>query len=99
VLPSLEEPFGLVLLEAMALKRPIVATAVGGPLEIVADGVTGRLVPPAAPELFAAALQELLASPDLCRRMGEQGYSRYLSHYTAERMAQGTLEVYRSVLT
>lgn len=98
VLPSLEEPFGLVLLEAMALRRPIVATAVGGPLEIVVDGETGRLVPPAQPARLAEALQELLRAPERRQKMGDAGYTRYLKNYTAERMAEGTLEVYRSVL-
>ena len=99
VLPSLEEPFGLVLLEAMALKRPIVATAVGGPLEIVVDGEIGYLVPPAAPERLASALQELLTAPERRSQMGAQGYTRYLKHYTAEKMAEGTIRVYQSVLT
>ncbi len=98
VLPSLEEPFGLVLLEAMALRRPIVATAVGGPLEIVADGVTGRLVPPAQPGRLAEVLSELLRDPEGRQKMGTFGYERYLDNYTAQRMAEGTLRVYRSVL-
>ena len=98
VLPSLEEPFGLVLLEAMALRRPVVATAVGGPLEIVVDGVTGRLVPPAQPASLALALRELLTDLVGRQKMGALGYERYLQNYTAQRMAQGTLDVYRSVL-
>lgn len=98
VLPSLEEPFGLVLLEAMALRRPVVATAVGGPLEIVVDGVTGRLVPPAQPAGLASALRELLTDPEGRQKMGALGYERYLENYTAQRMAEGTLKVYRSVL-
>ncbi len=98
VLPSLEEPFGLVLLEAMALRRPIVATAVGGPLEIVVNGVTGRLVPSAQPAALASALQELLTDSEMRHKMGISGYERYLENYTAQRMAEGTLSVYRSVL-
>ncbi len=97
VLPSLAEPFGLVLLEAMALGRPVVATRAGGPLEIVADGETGFLVPPSSPEALADALTRLLSSPPLCRRLGENGQARYQSRFTASRMAGATLSVYRSV--
>jgi glycosyltransferase involved in cell wall biosynthesis len=61
VLPSREEPFGTVLAEAMAVGTPVVATDVGGLAEVVQDGVTGRLVPPGAPDRLAAAVLEVLA--------------------------------------
>ncbi len=96
-LPSLAEPFGLVLLEAMALARPVVATRAGGPLEIVMDGETGFLVPPLSPDALAEALTRLLSSPPLRRRLGEAGQARFQSHFTASRMADATLSVYRSV--
>ena len=78
VLPSLAEPFGLVLLEAMALGRPVVATRVGGPLEIVADGETGYLVPPSSPAAIAEAIQRLLSDPAASRRMWQ--FAHITSH-------------------
>jgi glycosyltransferase involved in cell wall biosynthesis len=98
VLPSKAEPFGLVLLEAMSLARPVVATAAGGPLEIVEDGVTGRLVPPSNPGALAAALRELILDPAGRVVMGERGRRRFLERFTADRMAAETLNVYRRVL-
>ncbi|HVY60846.1 MAG TPA: glycosyltransferase, partial [Planctomycetota bacterium] len=79
---SLEEPFGRVLIEAMACARPVVATAVGGVPEVVEDGVTGLLVPPAQPGRLADAVGRLLASPELRAAMGEAGRRR-----AAERFA------------
>ena len=97
VLPSLAEPFGLVLLEAMALSRPVVATRAGGPAEIVVDGETGFLVAPSSPDALAGAMQTLLTNPPLSARMGEGGYARFQNLFTAARMAEATLAVYRSV--
>jgi phosphatidyl-myo-inositol dimannoside synthase len=73
-LPSTGEGFGLVLLEAMAFGKPIVAAAVGGPLDIVVDGVTGRLI--STDEELAAALVELLGDRDAASRMGAAGRAR-----------------------
>lgn len=97
VLPSLAEPFGLVILEAMALGKAVVATAAGGPLEIVADGKTGLLVPPAAPSKLAEAIIELLRDDDRRSRMGLAGRDRFAGHFTARKMAAATLAVYRDV--
>jgi glycosyltransferase involved in cell wall biosynthesis len=70
VWPAVNEAYGLALLEAQAAGLPVVAGAVGGVPEIVADGRTGRLVPPGDPDAFAAALRPLLADPALRRRLG-----------------------------
>ena len=67
VAPSRQEPFGTVLAEAMAAGTPVVATRVGGLAEVVADGVTGRLVTPGDPAELAAAVLEVLADRE---RMG-----------------------------
>jgi glycosyltransferase involved in cell wall biosynthesis len=64
VAPSRQEPFGTVLAEAMAAGTPVVATRVGGLAEVVADGVTGRLVMPGRPDELAAAVLEVLAARD-----------------------------------
>lgn len=70
------EPFGRVLIEAMALGRPLIAPREGGPLEIVVDGDTGILVPPRDPSALAAAIDRLIADPELRRRMGAAGRAR-----------------------
>jgi glycosyltransferase involved in cell wall biosynthesis len=73
VAPSRQEPFGTVLAEAMAAGTPVVATRVGGLAEVVADGVTGRLVAPDRPDELAAAVLEVLAARD---RMGAAARDR-----------------------
>ena len=98
VMPSLAEPFGLVLLEAMALGKPIVATRVGGPTEIVVDRETGLLAPPAAPPALAAAIVALLRDPKRRAAMGRRGRERYERRFTADRMAREIVAVYRRVL-
>lgn len=95
VLPSLAEPFGLVLIEAMALSRPVIATRAGGPIEIVEDGVTGRLVPPQNPLAMAQAMKALLTAPDALVAMGARGRERFLNKFTTAQMARATLAVYR----
>jgi glycosyltransferase involved in cell wall biosynthesis len=77
VLPStLPEPFGLVVIEAMASGRPVVATAPGGPSETVLEGETGFLVKPSDPDDLAAALELLLSDAARRVRMGEAGRRR-----------------------
>jgi len=82
------EPFGLVLLEALAVRRPVVAVARGGPAEIVEDGVTGRLAPDASPEGLAAALRTLVDDPGARARMGERGRELVLARFTTERFVR-----------
>ncbi|WP_324786864.1 glycosyltransferase [Streptomyces sp. H51] len=92
------EPFGIVPLEAMACGVPVVATDVGGHRDTVADGRTGRLVPPGDPGAIAAAVRELLADGELRRRCGAAGRDRVLARFTWQRVADGTEQVYRQVL-
>ena len=96
--PSWEEPFGMVFLEAMAMRRPVVAWASGGAPEVVESGATGLLVPREAVGDLAAALVRLLRDPGLRQRMGAAGRQRVESLFTAERMAQRMLDVYRGAL-
>lgn len=92
------EPFGLVPLEAMACGVPVVAAAVGGMLDSVADGVTGLLVPPQDPAALRSALATLLADPDRRAGWGAAGRQRVLERYTWPRVAAATAEVYAAVL-
>lgn len=96
--PGDYEPFGIVPLEAMACGRPVVATAVGGQLDTVADPATGRLVPPRDPEALARAVAELLADPRLRKSCGEAGRRRVLSRFGWARVAAGTETAYLGVL-
>src|SRR5207247_1343444 len=80
--PSVYEPFGIINLEAMACETPVVASAVGGILEVVVDGETGILVPPADPAALAAALTRVLDDPALGRRMGQAGRKRVEAQFS-----------------
>ena len=73
LLPSWEEPFGLAVVESMAMGVPPLVTAVGAGPELVEDRVTGRLLPPRDPAAWAAAARELLSQPELLDRMRAAG--------------------------
>ncbi|MDR7545245.1 MAG: glycosyltransferase family 4 protein [Armatimonadota bacterium] len=95
VSPAIGEHFGRVLIEAMAMGKPVVATASGAVPEIVADGKTGLLVPPADPTALAGALRILLADPDARRRLGEAGRTRVEAEFSLARHAEAIGAVYR----
>jgi glycosyltransferase involved in cell wall biosynthesis len=96
-LPSLYEGMPLTAIEAAAMARPVVATAVDGTPEVVRDGRTGRLVPPADPPALARALLDLLRDPDGARRMGQAGRDWALLRFDLDRQVAATARVYRSV--
>jgi glycosyltransferase involved in cell wall biosynthesis len=92
--PSVYEPFGLINLEAMACETPVVASAVGGILEVVVDGETGFLVPPAKPEALADALRRVLDDAGLARRLGRAGRRRVEAQFSWASVAERTERVY-----
>ncbi len=98
VLPSDEEGFGLVLVEAMASGLPVVSTDCGGPGEIVVHGKTGFLVPRDDAGAMTRAMVRLLESPDLRRRMGHEARTRAEEHYSVEVAARPFLERYDTAL-
>lgn len=98
VLPSINEGFGIVLLEAMAMRRPIVATNVGGIPEVVLDGETGILVPPKDPVQLSDAILKLLKDTSLARRMGEYGYQRLKSCFDIKEIVLKTERLYEGLL-
>lgn len=98
VLPSLWEGLGLVFLEAMAARLPIVASNVSAIPEVVLDGETGWLVQPGDPHALAGAISSALADEGGRRARGEAGYDRLLRQFTLPRMIEETLDVYREVL-
>jgi glycosyltransferase involved in cell wall biosynthesis len=92
--PSRREGFGVACLEAMAHGRPVVATHVGGLLDLVVDGETGIVVPPRDPAALRSALERLLAEPDLRRRLGAAGRDRARTHFSWEKVTDATLAAY-----
>jgi len=92
------EPFGIVTLEAMSLAKPLVSTTIGGPAEVVVNGVTGILVEPGRPDLLAEAITRLLDDPHAAAAMGERGRRRLHDEFSLEKNLRRTLEVYERVL-
>jgi starch synthase len=113
VCPSIYEPLGIVNLEAMALKLPVVATATGGIPEVVVDGVTGKLVQieqiqdgtgtPTNPEQFeqdfADAVTEVFSDLDKAKEMGEAGYERARDNFSWTSIGDRTVEVYEDIIS
>ncbi len=99
VLPSIRpEPFGMVVIEAMAAGKPVIATAHGGPLESVVDGETGLLVPPNDPAGMAAALVTLAGNRALRREMGARGRARAETTFGFQAHIQAFQELYARLL-
>lgn len=98
VLPSLGEHFGRVLLEAMAMRKAVVATNAGGAREIVKAGYTGVLVPPSDSQALAEAVQGLLANRPLADYLGANGRHRVETCFTLDRHLQAVGNLYRSLL-
>ena len=94
VLPSRLEGFGIALVEAMAMKKPVVATQVGGIPEVVEAGVTGYLVPPENSRELALAIHALLKDSEARKRMGEAGKKRAEQIFSKERMMHQLEDVY-----
>jgi glycosyltransferase involved in cell wall biosynthesis len=96
--PSHREGFGIVCAEAMAHGRPVVAGDVGGLRDLVVHEETGLLVPPRDTGALRAALERLLADPDLRRRMGAAGRARIAERFTWQNFADETLRAYEDAL-
>jgi glycogen synthase len=96
--PSVYEPFGLINLEAMACETAVVASAVGGILEVVEDGKTGVLVPPGRPDELAAALTRVLENPALGQSMGRAGRRRVEERFSWASVAERTEQLYAEAI-
>jgi glycosyltransferase involved in cell wall biosynthesis len=97
VLPSLNEGMGRVILEAMACRKPVIASCVGGIPELVQDGVTGLLVPPADPQALSLAILALLRSPGKAGTLAENGYRSLGERYTLAAMVKTIDGLYQEI--
>lgn len=99
VLPSHTEGLPNVALEASSARVPVVATAVGGTPEVVANETTGFLVPPARPDLLAVKIRELLTDAECRKRMGEAGHQRMQEQFTFASQADAYVRLLQSLQT
>lgn len=98
LLPSWEEPFGLAVIEAMAMRLPVVATNVGGPAEIITSGEDGLLLPPRQPERWSEAVASLLRDTNRRAEMGWTARQRVVARFSRERYVSAILHEYRETL-
>jgi glycosyltransferase involved in cell wall biosynthesis len=98
VCPSRRDGFPVACAEAMAHARPVVATAVGGLPDMVVDGETGLLVPPRDPQALRAAIDRLLADPDLRRRLGQNARTRIAELCDWDRIVDTIVGAYETAL-
>jgi L-malate glycosyltransferase len=97
LIPSWEEPFGIAMIEAMAMKVPVIATSVGGATEII-DGMNGLLAPPRRPDLWAKATMRLIEDRQLRVEMGEAAREQVVRTLSAPVYADRVLSSYERVL-
>ncbi len=97
VLPSLSETLGLVLAEAQAAGKAVIATNIGGIPEVVENGVTGMLIPPSDSPALARAIIQLVQNPAQCQEMGKKGRERVNNVFSTQRMVVQTLEIYHGL--
>jgi glycosyltransferase involved in cell wall biosynthesis len=98
VQPSLYEPFGITILEAMSMRKPVVATSVGGIQEIITNGVEGLLVEPRNSSQLADAVINLLSDSSLRRKLGNKARERVEKEFTWEAIAKKNLALYNNLL-
>ncbi len=98
VMASIIEGFGIAAAEAMAMEKPLIATQIGALKEMVADGETGYLVPPADGKSIAEALERLMASPETAQRMAKAARPRVTERFSAEKVASDWEDYYYRLL-
>ncbi|WP_145377466.1 glycosyltransferase family 4 protein [Symmachiella dynata] len=97
-LPSLQQGLGTIMLEPMAMAKPVIATGVGGVYSVVEDGRTGLMVPPSNSQALAEKILDLLNHPDRARAIGEAARARVLAEFSIEKMIDQTAGLYREIL-
>ena len=94
VLPSEKDALPTTVIEAMACGLPVVASGVGGIVDLVTPGETGLLIEPRRPDQIADALQSLITDHDLRRAMGQQGYQRIVSHFSIDKVVSDYIDAF-----
>ncbi len=94
LVPSIEEPFGRTVAEAMAIGTPVIATTVGGPAELIEDGVSGTLAPPGDPEAWAEAIARLLGDPQRAQRMAKRASEQARRRFDVTAHVAALSEIY-----
>lgn len=97
VLPSLREPFGLVLLEAMACEKPVVTTDSGGPSEFIKSGINGILVPPRDSKALALQINRLLSEKEKAGDIGKEGLKTVRNFFSVKQTARKIGDIYFSI--
>jgi glycosyltransferase involved in cell wall biosynthesis len=97
LVPSIEEPFGRTVAEAMALGTPVIATSVGGPAELIDDGTTGLLAPPGESAAWSSAIRRIVENPEWAREMGLRAGEVARERFATKRHVAAMMEVYESV--
>jgi L-malate glycosyltransferase len=98
LLPSWEEPFGKAVVEGMAMQVPVVVTSIGGPAEVVRDGVDGLVVPPRQPQAWARAMKELISAPERRLEMGRRARERACNRFGLGAHARSVLSLYSAIV-
>jgi glycosyltransferase involved in cell wall biosynthesis len=98
VLPSLNEGLGVAALEAMAAGRPVIASRVGGLVELIAHGITGLLTEPRSVQALSAAIAKLIDDPTLARLLGQRAAVHARDHFAVEQMAARNEAYYYELL-
>ena len=97
-LPSLQQGLGTIMLEAMAIGKPVIASGVGGVYSVVHDNETGLVVPPSDSQALATRILELLDDPTRARSIGEKARQLVREHFSVDEMIQRTVDVYNQVI-
>ncbi|MCH7701543.1 MAG: glycosyltransferase family 4 protein [Planctomycetes bacterium] len=97
-LPSLEQGLGTIMLEAMAMGKPVITSGVGGMASVICDNETGLVVPPASSGKLAGRMLEMLGDPVRARSLGEAGRRLVHTKFNAEAMLRKTVDLYKQVI-
>ena len=97
LVPSFFESFGLTALEALQLERPVIASRVGGLVEIISDGETGLLIPPKDPIALCGAIQTLLSDPQKTIKMGIDGRKSAMERFSLQKNVEQYINLYEEL--
>jgi glycosyltransferase involved in cell wall biosynthesis len=91
------EPFGLTVIEAMAMAKPVIAAKLGGPVEIISDGIDGMLIEPGRPQVLASSILMLLDNPEIARKIGMMAREKVLKKFDIKNYARNFDIIFKSI--